>query len=92
VSARPSADAEYGYLLDGARLVVRNGRHWLDLTADDIQRGAVAIIRDPVYRDELVREALRHAEETQPTNVYLACRVLSALTAMELRDLAAGAS
>jgi hypothetical protein len=56
-------DAE-SVLREGARLIVRNGRAWLKLTDEDVERGARAIERDPYYRAELYRSAVLHARET----------------------------
>jgi uncharacterized protein YecT (DUF1311 family) len=48
---------EYG------RLLIRNGRAWLTLTDSDVERGMNAVVRDPMYRDEIALCALKHAEE-----------------------------
>lgn len=50
-------------VMESARLLMRNGRAWLSLTTADIERGAIAIVRDPHYRDEIALCAHRHAEE-----------------------------
>lgn len=54
---RLDLDMEHG------RRLIRNGRAWLPLTDDDIERGAVAVIRDPYYRAEIGRCAVIHAHE-----------------------------
>lgn len=53
------------HLNEAGRLVIRWGRAWLNLTGEDIERGALAVRRDPQYRDEVVASALRFAD-TRP--------------------------
>ncbi len=43
---------------DAARLLIVQGRSWLALSETDIERGAKAIKLDPVYRREIVRDAM----------------------------------
>ena len=73
-------------LLDGARLIVRNGRAWLPLTDEDVDRAARAIVGDPIYREELTRSALRHTDESGG-GTEVAVRILRAYTALQLNDL-----
>lgn len=68
-----------------ARLLITNGRAWLPLTEEDIERGARAVERDPYYRNEIVRCALLHAQEIgNPDN--LIDRVRDALIYLEQFD------
>jgi hypothetical protein len=46
-----------------AVLLIKQGRRWLTLTDEDIQRGARAVISDPHYRTEIWRDARLHSEE-----------------------------
>lgn len=78
-------ERDRGTLLDGARLIVRNGRAWIELTEEDVERGARAVVSDPTYRDELTRCALRHVDEED--DIDLAARILRAHTALQLNDL-----
>ena len=50
-------------LMEAARLLVRHGRYWLDLTDDDIERGARAVALSPAYRAELARTGIVHAND-----------------------------
>ena len=50
-------------MMEAARLLVRHGRYWLDLTDDDIERGARAVARSSEYRAELARTAIVHAND-----------------------------
>ena len=50
-------------MMEAARLLVRHGRYWLDLTDDDIERGARAVALSPAYRAELARTGIVHAND-----------------------------
>lgn len=54
-------DAE---LMEYGRVLIRNGRHWLNLTDQEIEHGARCVARDPIYRDEVGGTAWRHVTET----------------------------
>lgn len=49
--------------MEDGRMLIIAGRSWLDLTSEDIERGARAVVRDCTYRAEIARCALRYAEE-----------------------------
>jgi hypothetical protein len=69
--------------MDAARFLVRHGRSWLDLTDEDVERGARAIDTDPTYRNEIARDALAHAAEVGPPS--LKKRVIAAKALLEFR-------
>lgn len=49
--------------MEQARLLVRHGRYWLDLTDEDVERGARAVALSPAYRAELARTGIVHAND-----------------------------
>lgn len=51
------------HMMEAARRLVRHGRYWLDLTDEDIERGARAVALSPAYRAELARTAIVHAND-----------------------------
>lgn len=48
---------------EAGRLLIVHGRRWSSLTEEDIARGASAVVKDPTYRTEIWRSAVRHCEE-----------------------------
>lgn len=51
-------------LMEYGRTLIRNGRHWLTLTAAEVEHGAGCVVADPIYREEVGGTALRHVTET----------------------------
>jgi hypothetical protein len=58
-----SEDIENFTTEQAGEILIRQGRIWLKLTEEDVERGARAITRDPHYREEIWRSAVRHSEE-----------------------------
>ena len=59
-----AARKRHGEAMECGRLLIRNGRAWLTLSDEDIERGARAVVTDPRYREEIVHSAILHAHET----------------------------
>ena len=51
--------------MECGRLLIRNGRAWLKLTDEDVERGAWAVVRDCTYRAEIARSAIRRAHDIE---------------------------
>lgn len=47
---------------EAARLLIRTGRNWVELTGEDVERGARAVRFDSYYREEVFETALRYAD------------------------------
>lgn len=60
--------------MEQGRLLIRNGRAWLKLTDEDVERGARAIVRDCTYRAEVARSAVRRAIDIEDPVLEAACR------------------
>lgn len=52
-------DAGMDSPMEAGRFLIRLGRHWLPLTDEDVERGARAVVNDPIYRTEIRNDALR---------------------------------
>ena len=60
--------------MEAGRLLIRNGRAWLNLSDEDVDRGARAVVRDCVYREEIGRSAVRRAYDIEDPALEAACR------------------
>lgn len=47
---------------EAARLLIRCGRPWSDLSPEDVERGSLAIASDPTYGAEICRAARQYVE------------------------------
>lgn len=59
--------------MERGRLLIRHGRAWVSISPDDIDRGAMAVVRSPQYRDEIARAAIQHATEISDVVLAAAC-------------------
>ena len=69
--------------MEAGRFLIRHGRILCAMNADDIERGALAVCRDPYYREEIWRAAVRHCESCctcpPPSEAHAALRKLGGL-------------
>jgi hypothetical protein len=65
-------DQEAPMDMEAARDLVRRGRGWLDLTPQDIERGARAVLSSPMYRAELEAAAGSVTEDQEATDAEVA--------------------
>lgn len=63
----PDEDMEFG------RTLIVNGRNWLHLTNEDVDRGARAVVRDRQYRADVARHAIRYAYNIENPALAAAC-------------------